>query len=78
MDAYGLGRRLRDLRDAKGLTQKQLADRTGLSAIFIRKLEAGERLPSLPVLEQIAAALGARVSLELRPRRLARGGQHGR
>jgi transcriptional regulator with XRE-family HTH domain len=62
-----LGDRIRELREARGLSRDALASKVGLSAIYIRKLEDNERTsPSFPVLERLARALGVRVRLELR------------
>ena len=71
-----LGARIKALRDRRGLTQAELADRTGLSVIFIRKVEAGERNASFEVLERIARELHATLRVDLIERR--RGGRHGR
>jgi transcriptional regulator with XRE-family HTH domain len=66
MASARLGEQIRRLRTREGLSQQALADRAGLSRIYIAKLEAGERIsPSLPVLERIAKALGARVLVTL-------------
>jgi transcriptional regulator with XRE-family HTH domain len=75
-----LGAQIRALRLKRALTQDALAEQAGLSAIYIRKLEAGERLsPSLPALERVAGVLGATLHIELveRPARRT-GGRHGR
>ncbi len=70
-----LGEQIRALREERGLTREQVAERTGLSAVYIKKLEAGERTsPSFSVLERIARALGATLEVSLRPK----GGRHGR
>ena len=54
------------MRLRRGLTQAELARRAGLSWIYIAKLEGGDRLsPSLPALERIAKALGAKVRIKL-------------
>ncbi|MFK0119908.1 helix-turn-helix domain-containing protein [Streptomyces sp. NPDC090994] len=42
MSAY-LGERLREIRKRRGLTQRQLADLSGVSLSLVRKLEQGER-----------------------------------
>jgi len=60
--ARALAERLRALRLDGGLTQEQLAERAELHPGYIQKLEAGERLPSLPALLRLARALGARVT----------------
>jgi transcriptional regulator with XRE-family HTH domain len=60
------GERIRELRERRGLTREELADKTGVSAVYIKKLEAGERTsPSLPALASIARALGATLEIEL-------------
>ncbi len=58
MTTRQLGARLKQAREKRRLTQAMLAQRAGLSTVYVRKLEAGERLPSLPVLERLAKILG--------------------
>jgi transcriptional regulator with XRE-family HTH domain len=65
--------RLRTIRQARGLTRAALAARAGLSAVYVRKLEAGERRwPSVAVLERIARALGVALVIDLVPARQGR------
>ena len=52
------GVKIRELRRAAGLTQKELAEAAGLSTNFIGYVERGVRKPSLDTLERIAQALG--------------------
>jgi transcriptional regulator with XRE-family HTH domain len=70
-----LASRIKTLRVRRHLTQAQLADRIGVSTVFIRKLEAGDRLPSLDTLQRLAEALDAIVRVHLIPRKR---GRHGR
>lgn len=49
------------IRESKGLTQKELASKAGLSYSFINDIENGRRNPSLESLELIAAALDTSV-----------------
>ena len=71
-----LGARIRELRDARGLTREVLAEKAGLSVVYLKKLEAGERqTPSLEALERIARSLNATLEVHLKPRR---GGRYGR
>jgi transcriptional regulator with XRE-family HTH domain len=75
----GVGDRIRMLREARGLSRRALAEKVGLSEVFIKKVEAGERLPSLPNLDLIARVFGATLTVKLVGRRTRRkGGQHGR
>ncbi len=53
------GRRLRALRDARGLTQEQLAEMAGLDRTYIGDAELGKRNPSLKSIDKLARALGA-------------------
>jgi transcriptional regulator with XRE-family HTH domain/tetratricopeptide (TPR) repeat protein len=55
--AAALGALLKRLRRADGVTQAQLAERAGYSAVYIGMIERGERHPQLPVLDALAAAL---------------------
>jgi transcriptional regulator with XRE-family HTH domain len=51
------GRRLRQLREAEGWTQQELADAAGLHRFAVAKLEQGLREPSWSTLLALAAAL---------------------
>jgi len=53
-----VGRNLARLRDQKGLTQEQLADRSGFSQQYISGLERGRRNPTVVTLYELAQALG--------------------
>lgn len=54
---------LRELREAKGLTQVQLAKKADLTQPYLAQLEAGVRKnPSLAILKRLAKALGVPVT----------------
>ncbi len=53
-----IGERLKKFRTAGGLSQKQLAEKSGMSEPAIRNYELGNRYPSDKQLEKIAGALG--------------------
>jgi len=48
-----------------GLTQKELAQRTGIDQSDISKIERGTANPSIATLERIAAALGGELSIAI-------------
>jgi DNA-binding XRE family transcriptional regulator len=50
--------KLRELREAKGVTQAQLAESAGLSKGGIADLEQGRRKPTLETAQKLARALG--------------------
>lgn len=58
----GFGRRLRSLREQRGLTQEGLAEAAGISRDAVARLELGVRSARLSTLERIQEALG--VSME--------------
>ena len=58
-----IGQRIRELRDAKGLSQRDLENRTGLTHNHISRIENGNYNVSLDTLSKIAAALDADISL---------------
>jgi len=61
-----LGQQVRTLRLGRGMTQDALARKAGISLVYLKKLEAGERqAPSFPVLERIAKALKATLRVDL-------------
>ena len=49
------GKRLKDLRESSGLTQKQVAERVGVTSAVISAYETGIRQPSYAVLVKLAA-----------------------
>lgn len=53
-----VGRNATGLRKAKGLTQEQLAELSGLSQQYISGLERGRRNPTIVTLYELATALG--------------------
>ncbi|MFD4141952.1 helix-turn-helix transcriptional regulator [Streptomyces sp. NPDC058572] len=64
---YELGREVRERREALGMTQDRLARAAGLKQPAVARLEAGSTMPTLPLLERIAAALGTRLSVAFEP-----------
>lgn len=52
-----LGDTVRAQRKAASLTQEKLAERAGLSTIFISRVERGKESPSMDSLVKIAGAL---------------------
>ena len=64
MNTYITGSTIKSLREAKNLTQSQLAQQIGVSDKAVSKWETGKGLPDLSLLEPLGAALGVSV-LEL-------------
>jgi HTH-type transcriptional regulator, cell division transcriptional repressor len=56
-EAKLFGRRLRELRKARGLTQEALAESADLSGNYISDLELGLKVPSLTILVRLSQAL---------------------
>lgn len=53
-----VGRNAARLRQEAGLTQEQLAERSGLSQQYLSGLERGRRNPTVVTLYELAQALG--------------------
>jgi len=53
-----VGRNAARLRQEAGLTQEQLAERSGLSQQYLSGLEQGRRNPTVVTLYELASALG--------------------
>ena len=60
-----LGETIRETRKAMMLTQKELADRMGISYVNISQIERGERVPKIDTLSRVANALGVSVAFLL-------------
>ena len=61
MDRYVTGAAIRDLREAKGMTQEELAARVHVSGKAVSKWETGRGFPDVSLLEPLAKALGLSV-----------------
>ena len=59
----GTGELLRSARLRAGISQTQLAARSGISQSVISAYESGRREPSVAALRRLATALGTRVEL---------------
>ena len=55
-----LGRNLRDLRTAKGLSQEAFAFEAKIHRTYISDLERGARNPTITIVEKLAKALGVK------------------
>lgn len=55
-----LGQQLRRLRVTRRVSLAELSERVQCSQVFLRKVEDGDLLPSLPMVQRLARALGVR------------------
>ena len=58
MDAYVTGTTVKALREGRGMTQAELAERIGVSSKTVSKWETGKGLPDISLLQPLAGALG--------------------
>ena len=63
MDNREIGTRIRLARRDAGLTQEKLAEKIGVSTVFVSQLESGSRAPGLETLVKLSQTL--HVSLDL-------------
>ena len=61
MNSYITGPAIKRLREEKGLTQAQLAERIGVSDKAVSKWETGRGLPDISLVEPLAKTLGVSV-----------------
>ncbi len=61
MDNYITGATIKRLREAKGITQTQLAEQIGVSDKAVSKWETAKGLPDITLIEPLAKALGVSV-----------------
>lgn len=64
---FELGEAIRQRREELGLTQAQLGERAGLKQPAVARFEAGGTMPTLPLLERLAAALELQLTVQLQP-----------
>ena len=61
MNTYVTGTTIRKLREGRGLTQAELAERIGISSKTVSKWETAKGLPDISLLQPLAKALGISV-----------------
>lgn len=61
-----------DARISQNLTQKELAEKTGINQADISKLENGTRNPSLKLLKRLADGMGMDLKIDFIPKNIAR------
>lgn len=65
-------RAMMEARISQNLTQKELAERTGINQADISKLENGTRNPSLKLLKRLADGMGMTLKIEFVPKGVAK------
>jgi transcriptional regulator with XRE-family HTH domain len=66
VDPVAVGARVKALRESEGLSLRDLAERSGVSAPMLSQVERGETSPTLTVAARIAVGLDLRLSQLLR------------
>ena len=57
MEKNGLGKRINAVRKDRGLTADRLSEMCNINAAYLRQIESGVKMPSLPVFIDICKAL---------------------
>ena len=57
-----LARNLRQLRETRGWSQEEFADRAGIHRTYVSDLERGKRNPTITVVERLAKPFGITAS----------------
>jgi transcriptional regulator with XRE-family HTH domain len=57
-----MAKRLRQFRNERGLSQRSLAEKAGISREYLARLETGRQDPTLSTLEKLAKALRVKVA----------------
>ena len=63
--ALDVAEKVRDAREATGLSQTELAARMGTSEAAVARLQAGDAGATLTTLQKVATTLGLRIIIEL-------------
>ena len=65
---FEIMRAIIDARTASNLTQKELAERTGIAQTEISRIENGSRNPSIKLLQRLAEGLNMNLRISFEPR----------
>ena len=60
-----VGQLIRETRKAKGLTQKELGEKMGVSESAVNRYENGKVNASIDAIQRIATELGARLEIKI-------------
>lgn len=63
IDYMFIGNRIREIRMLRDVSQQELADRTGLSPVYVSYIETGSKKPSLGTIIKIAEAMNVTVDI---------------
>lgn len=66
-DLHKIAKHIKNLREYRGLSQKELADKVGLFQPDISEIEKGERNISINTLVKIGTALNCSIDINLTP-----------
>lgn len=64
---FQIAQAILEYRVRTGLTEGQLAEASGISLLYLRRLESGTANPSLRTLKRLAAGMGMTLNLEFIP-----------
>ena len=59
---YVTGRTIKELREKRKITQKELSEKIGVSDKTVSKWETGKGLPDIGIIEELARALGVSIA----------------
>ena len=62
-DSMEVGKKIKEIRLLKGISQKELSERLGVSSAMISQYESGKRNPKMETLLKIADALGISINV---------------
>lgn len=62
MDKKEIGMRISEIRRLRGMTQKELADKSGLRQTHISRIEGGVYMPRIDIANRIAEALDCNIT----------------
>jgi ribosome-binding protein aMBF1 (putative translation factor) len=68
---YELGKKVRELREVRGMSQSELAQRMGTTQSVVARLELGGVEPRFDTLDRVAAALDSTLVVDIRPNEAA-------
>ena len=66
MDKQSLGRRIREARQIKGLSQRQLAEKAAVGEMYLSEIERGIKMPSMNIFIKLIDALEVSADYVLR------------